>query len=132
MYYFKERCNKMIFQSVRLSCANPVKLGSSKTSLGSSKPVFTRNVITLLGGGLFTMRCRLADIGPTSSSQINSENARLTQVSSHGYEFQEFVPVLRSSCAMPSAVSCIVLYTNRISFNSFLRFLIRNTILRVL
>ena len=78
------------------------------------------------------MRCRLADIGPTSSSQINSESAALEQDFSNGYEFQEFVPVLRSSCAMPSAVSTVGLYSNRISFNSFLRFRIRNTILRVL
>lgn len=80
----EEEVNCDMNQSVRLSWANPFKFCSSNTS-PSANPVVTLKVMTLLGGGLVTIACKLEDIGPTSSSEIR--------------------PVPKSSWAIPSAVS---------------------------
>ena len=97
-------------QSVKLSWAKPFRLASSRMS-PSLNPVWTLNVITLLGGGLLMIWVRLVDIGPTSSGVIS--------------------PVPSSSWAIPSAVSFDGWYSNLMSFNSLLGLRIRKTMFNV-
>ena len=98
------------YQFARLNWANPSKFFSSGLSSGLN-PVDTLKVITLLGGG-FSINCyMLLDMIWTSLFAIR--------------------PLVNNSAAIPSVVSLLGWYSNRISLSSFFGFLIRKTMLKV-